>query len=79
MAHAGIIAPSVQSQGANADIPDLAAHELAVLIAGAEILDELPDLTIAVEEPGTRIGLAFGFGEQSGNEAFADTAFAAGD
>jgi hypothetical protein len=57
----------------------LSAHELAVLIASAKILDELPDFAVAVEEPSTRIALALGFGEQSRDEAFTDAALAAGD
>jgi hypothetical protein len=69
----------VEREGSDAGVSGLSSEKPSPFVTSAEVLDELPDLAVAVDEPGARFALAFGLREQACDKAFADAAFAAGD
>lgn len=77
IAHAGVVAPAMQSKGLDAGIAALVAHKSPTLIALAEILDELPNLAVTIDEPSRGLRLTFELGEEPRDETFADAAFPA--
>ncbi len=63
VAHPGVVAPAVQGEGRDALVAALLAQKPSARIAPAKILDELPNLAIAVDQPRRPLRLAFHFGQ----------------
>ncbi len=53
----------MQGESRDALVPALLAQKPSARVAPAKILNELPNLTVAVDEPRRRLRLAFHFGE----------------